>query len=208
MRQSTSLSTERTTQGAPWLTPGGTSSLELVADDELGLITRDVVIRTGALTGLLVAWNATEKHLDVICACGTAPSKEGMPLSRKRSGFVGRVLASGHTAGEPITVEQNPDLGAPASRGLVMSELCRYSCRARARDQALRPSRPRDDVLRTAKREGGGRVVIGGDVATGAGRGVAGGADRSVSAKHNLIALVGPESADPASVRYADPPRS
>ena len=120
MRQSTSSSTERTKQGAPWLPPGGTPSLELVAGDELGLITRDVVIRTGALTGLLVAWNATEKHLDVICACGTAPSKEGLSLSRKRSGFVGRVLASGHTAGEPITVEQNPVLGAPASRGLVI----------------------------------------------------------------------------------------
>ena len=103
MRQSTSSSTERTTQGAPWLPPGGTPSLGLLAGDELGLITRDVVIRTGALTGLLVAWNATEKHLDVICACGTAPSKEGLSLSRKRSGFVGRVLASGHTAGEPIS---------------------------------------------------------------------------------------------------------
>jgi hypothetical protein len=109
MRQSMSSSTERTTQGAPSLPPGGTPSLGLLAGDELGLITRDVVIRTGALAGLLVAWNATEKDVDVICACGTAPSKEGLPLSRKRSGFVGRVLASGHTAGEPITVEQNPE---------------------------------------------------------------------------------------------------
>ena len=92
-----------------------------------------------------------------------------------------------------------------------------------------------DDALRTAKREGGGRVVVGGDVATGAGRGVAGGGDRrprpgrrsfglgagggdrsasaaghtcSVAAKHDLIELAGPDSADPASVTHADPPRS
>ncbi len=119
MRQSPSANTERPDHGTPWPQPEGPPSLELAAGDELGLITRDVVIRTGALTGLLVVWNATEKNLDVICACGTAPSKEGLSLSRRRSGFVGRVLESGHTAGEPITVERNPRLRARDSRGLV-----------------------------------------------------------------------------------------
>jgi diguanylate cyclase (GGDEF)-like protein len=91
---------------------GGALPLELMARDELDLIVRDVALRTGALTGLLVVRNAMENHIDVVCACGTVPSQDRLSLPVRRSGFVGRVLASGGTVGEPLTSERNSLLRA------------------------------------------------------------------------------------------------
>jgi diguanylate cyclase (GGDEF)-like protein len=85
-----------------------------MARDELDLIVRDVALRTGALTGLLVVRNAMEGQIDVVCACGTVPSKDRLSLPVRRSGFVGRVLASGGAVGEPIIAEQAPLLRAAA----------------------------------------------------------------------------------------------
>src|ERR1700716_2285192 len=118
MRDSTSTDTERAKQAQPLRLLEGVPSPEYVARQELGLITRDAAASTGALTGLLVVWNAAEEQLDVICACGTAPSKDRLPLPTGRSGFVGRVLESGCRVGEPITVAQGPQLG-PALSGQV-----------------------------------------------------------------------------------------
>ena len=45
--------------------------------------------------------------MDVLCACGTALGKGRLSPSHGPSGLVGRVLESGHTAGEPIVAEQS-----------------------------------------------------------------------------------------------------
>jgi hypothetical protein len=60
--------------------------------EQFDLITRDVAIGTGALTGPLVVWRAAEDTLDATCVCGTAPS---------RASSADRVPASGRAAGEP-----------------------------------------------------------------------------------------------------------
>ena len=87
-----------------------------LAGGELGLITRDVAVRTGAQTGLLAIWNPTEQLADVICAWSDAPVNNRMPTSvRRRSGFVGRVLSSGHAAFEPINPARDASLGQPPS---------------------------------------------------------------------------------------------
>jgi hypothetical protein len=93
----------------------GVPCLECAGGGEVCLIMRDAVIRTGALTGLLVVWSAAEKQMDVLCACGTAPRRNRLSLPKERSGFVGRVLQSGRTAGEPIAADQDPYLARAAS---------------------------------------------------------------------------------------------
>jgi diguanylate cyclase (GGDEF)-like protein len=87
-----------------------------LAGGELGLITRDVTVRTGAEIGLLGVWNETASLVDVICAWGNAwiDGRLPPPVGR-RLGFVGRVLSSGHAAFEPINPAHDPILGAPRS---------------------------------------------------------------------------------------------
>jgi diguanylate cyclase (GGDEF)-like protein len=88
-----------------------------LAGGELGLITRDVVVRTGAETGLLAVWNGTDKLMDVICAWGGAPIDDGPPPipAGWRYGFVGRVLETGHAAFGPIDSKHSLGLGIAAS---------------------------------------------------------------------------------------------
>jgi anti-sigma regulatory factor (Ser/Thr protein kinase) len=75
----------------------------------------------GALwTGLLVICTAAEQPVDGPCACGTVLSKDSLSLSDRLSGLVGRVLESGHTAGEPIVAEQGPDQATAAVEQLLM----------------------------------------------------------------------------------------
>jgi hypothetical protein len=77
-----------------------------------GLIARDDLVRGGPLTGLLVGCIAAEQWVDVLCACGTALSKDRLSLSRRPFGLVGRVFDPGHTAGKPT-------LAAGAGRGVA-----------------------------------------------------------------------------------------
>ena len=83
--------------------------------DELCLITHDAAIRTGAVTGLLVASTEAADQLDVLCTCGTAPRTDRLSLSARSSGFAGRVLESGCAAGEPIDAKTNSYLATAAS---------------------------------------------------------------------------------------------
>jgi diguanylate cyclase (GGDEF)-like protein len=88
-----------------------------LADGELGLITRDVTIRTGAEIGLLAVRNQTSTLFDVICAWGDAWIDGRLPPpAGRRLGFVGRVLSSGHAAFGPINPARDPILGAARPR--------------------------------------------------------------------------------------------
>ncbi len=82
----------------------------------MGLITRDVAVRTGAQTGVLAIWNPTEHLVDVICAwSGAQVNNRLLTPVRRRSGFVGRVLSSGHAAFEPINPTRDGSLGQAPS---------------------------------------------------------------------------------------------
>ncbi len=94
---------------------GGLPALECAGGDELCLITHDAALRTGALTGLLIVSNEAEDQLDVLCSCGTAPRTDRLSLPARWSGFAGRVLESGCTAGEPIDAKTNSYLATAAS---------------------------------------------------------------------------------------------
>src|SRR5947209_17932253 len=115
MRHSTSANNRHAKQAPAEQQPTGVPFPEGPGGGELCLITRDAVARTGALTGLLVVCNAAEKQLDVLCACGTAPRRDRLSLPEERSGFAGRVLESGHAAGELIVPDQDPHLACAAS---------------------------------------------------------------------------------------------
>ena len=105
-----------------------------MAGTELDLVTHGAAFGTGALTGLLVIRDAAEDRLDVICACGTAPSEDRLSLAARRSAFVGRVLESGRTAGEPIARDGNALLATAAS-----GELVRYAIGAPVRPPGQAP---------------------------------------------------------------------
>jgi diguanylate cyclase (GGDEF)-like protein len=91
-----------------------------LAGGELGLITRDVTVRTGAELGLLAVWSETTKAVDVICAWGDAWVDGRPPFpAGGRLGFVGRVLSSGRAACEPINPERDAILGAVRSSALL-----------------------------------------------------------------------------------------
>jgi diguanylate cyclase (GGDEF)-like protein len=93
------------------------SERDPLAGGELGLIIRDVVLRTGGRTGLVAVWNTSEKLVDVICAWGGARIDDrlaSLPAGR-RFGFVGRVLETGHAAFEPSNQEDEESLGLTAS---------------------------------------------------------------------------------------------
>ena len=128
MRQSTSAGTETPGQARTLKPLGGDPSLGPMAGDALDLIIHGAAFGTGALTGLLVVRDTAEERLDVICACGTVPSQDRLSLVARRSGFVGRVLESGRTTGEPIARDDNALLATAASSALV-----RYAIGAPAR---------------------------------------------------------------------------
>jgi anti-sigma regulatory factor (Ser/Thr protein kinase) len=92
---------------------------------------------------LLVVCTAAEPPVDGLCACGTALSKECLSLPDRPSGLVGRVLESGHTAGEPIVAGQDP--GTTVDKVLMGA----------------------DDAQRVAGRMGSGDLLAVGDVAAG-----------------------------------------
>jgi diguanylate cyclase (GGDEF)-like protein len=115
MRHSTSANNKRAKQAPVEQQPLGVPFPEGPGGGELCLITRDAVARTGALTGLLVVWSAAETQLEVLCACGTDPRMDRLSLPEEWSGFAGRVLESGHAAGEPIDSDQDPHLACAAS---------------------------------------------------------------------------------------------
>lgn len=119
-----------------------------------------------------------------LCACGTAPSRDRLSLSRRQSGLVGRVLESGHAAGEPIVAERERARRAMAHPG-------RHHNRNRGNEppgasvgvsqwQAGTPSGQvlmgADHARRIANLEDGDDAVTAGDVAARASRGVAGAA--------------------------------
>ncbi|HWF36048.1 MAG TPA: GGDEF domain-containing protein [Solirubrobacteraceae bacterium] len=84
------------------------------AAGELNLITRRVTVRTGAETGLLVVFSEADRLLHVLGASGT--SGNGLAASsRSDIGFVGRVLETARSAGEPIDPEHDSSLGVAAS---------------------------------------------------------------------------------------------
>ncbi len=88
-----------------------------LAGGELGLITRDVTVRTGGEIGLLAVWNTRSSLVDVICAWGDAWIDGRLPPpAGRRFGFVGRVLSSGHAAFEPISQAHDAILGAASPR--------------------------------------------------------------------------------------------
>jgi diguanylate cyclase (GGDEF)-like protein len=83
---------------------------------ELGLITRDVALRTRAQTAVLAVWDPDDELVDVLSAWGGAVSENRLTSpDRRRFGFVGRVLDSGRAALEPINPEIDRGLPVPPS---------------------------------------------------------------------------------------------
>jgi hypothetical protein len=115
-----------------------------------GLIARDATLRGGALSGLLLCWDAAEQPVDVLCTRGTARSEGRLSLRHGLSGLVGRVLESGHTAGGPIVFL--PSRAATTVRRVFTGA----------------------GALRVVDLASDGGAATEGDVAAGAGRGVAG----------------------------------
>jgi diguanylate cyclase (GGDEF)-like protein len=82
-----------------------------LAAGELGLITRDVVARTGAQVGLLAAWDPADRLLHVICESGVQRADgQRLPVDGEL-GFVGRVLESGRATVEPVDSGRDLNLG-------------------------------------------------------------------------------------------------
>jgi len=162
MRASTSTNTKRAKQAQPLQSLEGTPFLECAGGEGPGLIVRDATLRGDALTGLLVDCNAAERPVDVLCVCGTALSRDRLSLSHRPSGLVGRVLESGHAAGEPIVCEQKESLGASVgfSQGQAGTTI----------DDVFMGA---DNALPVVNLAGGGDAATAGDVAAGPGRDVA-----------------------------------
>jgi hypothetical protein len=148
MRDYTSANTERAEQARPQQRLERTPFFECAGGAGPGLIARDATLRGGALSRLLVDCSAAEQPVDVLCTCGTALSEDRLSLRRGPSGLVGRVLDSGHTAGEPIVAER-PGSGV---RQVFMGA---------------------DNAPRVANLAGRGDAATVGDVAAGEGRGAA-----------------------------------
>jgi hypothetical protein len=104
MRDDTSANTRRAKQAQPLRCLERTPFFECAGGAGPGLIARHATLRGSALSGLLVDCDAAGQPVDVLCTRGTALSEDSLslPLRRGPSGLVGRVLESGHTAGEPI----------------------------------------------------------------------------------------------------------
>ena len=81
--------------------------LECAGGDGPDLIASGAALTGSARARVLDDCNAAQHLMDVLCACGTALDKGRLSPSHRPSGLVGRVLESGHTAGEPILAEQN-----------------------------------------------------------------------------------------------------
>jgi hypothetical protein len=127
MRDYTSANTKRAKQAQPQQCLGGTPFFECARAAGPGLIARQATLRGGALSGLLLCCDAAEQPVDVLCTCGTALSEDLLSLRHGPSGLVGRVLESGHTAGEPIVPERNSHpapAGAPALARLLRRRIC------------------------------------------------------------------------------------
>ena len=148
MRDYTSANTKRAKQAQPQKWLERTPFFECAGRAGPGLIARDATIRGGALSGLLFDCDAAEPAVDVLCTCGTALSEDRLSLRHGPSGLVGRVLASGHTAGEPIVAER-PGSGV------------------------LEVFMGADNAPRVANLAGRGDAATVGDAAAGEGRGVA-----------------------------------
>ena len=162
MRATTSANTKRAKQAQPLQSPEETPFLESAGGEGPGLIARDATPRGEALTGLLVDCNAAGRPVDVPCVCGTALSTDRLSLSHGPSGLVGRVLESGHAAGEPILCELKEPLGA--SVGFSQGEA------GTTIDDVFMGA---DNALPVVNLAGGGDAATAGDVAAGPGRDVA-----------------------------------
>ncbi|HEY1520232.1 MAG TPA: hypothetical protein VGF91_27660 [Solirubrobacteraceae bacterium] len=131
--------------------------LECAGGDGRGLIASGAALRGSARAGVLDDCNAAEHPMDVLCACGTVLDEGRLSPSHRPSGLVGRVLESGHTAGEPIVAEQNLHAAqgeaGTAADGVFMGA---------------------DNARRVASLAGRAVVAKVGDVAARGGRGVAG----------------------------------
>jgi hypothetical protein len=95
--------------------PPAASGPDPVADGEFKLITRRITVRTGAEVGLLTVFNETDRLVHVLGSWGAARGGHGLPAPRAGGGFVGRVLASGLSFGEPIDPGRDHSLGVAAS---------------------------------------------------------------------------------------------
>jgi hypothetical protein len=149
MREYTSANTKRAKRAQPQQWLEGTQFFECAGGAGPGLIARDATLRGGALGGLLVDCSAVEQPVDVLCTRGTALSEDRLSPRNGPSGLVGRVLDSGHTAGEPIVPEWPGSGVRQASKGA-------------------------DNAPRVANLAGRGDAATVGDLAAGEGRGVAG----------------------------------
>jgi len=160
MRDYISANTKRAKQARPQQWLEGTPFFECAGGAGPGLIARDTRLRGGALSGLLVDCNAAEQPVDVLCTCGTALSEDRLSLRHGPSGLVGRVLESGHTAGEPSVPERNSPPPPDGARVLQTGTNLR---------QVFMGA---DNAPRVANLAGRGDAAMVGDVAAGEGRGV------------------------------------
>lgn len=92
--------------------------VERSVGEEPCLIAHDAAIRTGALSEILIVWNAAEKQEEVSCKRGSAPRADRLLRLVRWSGCAGRAFEPGCTAGEPIdaklTFDPVPESGARA----------------------------------------------------------------------------------------------
>jgi hypothetical protein len=137
MRDYISPNTTRVEQARPQKCLEWTRFFEGTGGAGPGLIARHATLRGGALSGQLLCCDAAEEPVDVLCTRGTALSEDRLSPRHRRSGLVGRVLESGHTAGEPVVPERKSPpapVGAP-----VLAKLLRPRIREAAVAGVNRP---------------------------------------------------------------------
>jgi diguanylate cyclase (GGDEF)-like protein len=92
---------------------GGLPGRGFPAVGELAQVIGQVLVKTGAETGLLAFSNQATGPVDVVCACGVAERNGHLPPAASaigRTGLVGRVLESGVAALEPLDPEDDQGL--------------------------------------------------------------------------------------------------
>jgi len=108
-------SPEESERHAPAHSMGGRPGADPLAGGGLGLITRSLVLRSGAKVGLLAGSEAPAKRLDVLCTWGTSAGRQDLLPPLPADGFVGRVLESERAVVEPLDRELAAMLSVAAS---------------------------------------------------------------------------------------------
>ena len=97
--------------------PPSTRRADPIADGELGLIARDLASRAQAHTALVAVWDPHHRFVRTVHTVGVADEKARLSITHPSGGrgFVGRLLATGRAAAEPIEPAHDRSLGLTAA---------------------------------------------------------------------------------------------